>query len=150
MLPYLPPRIQWVKVPSGWLAPSHYLNQCWNIANWTLWNKLQWNFDWYSCFFIRRNAFENVVCEMAAILSRERWVNATVVAGSRSILSLVHGSNILILDLLNKVHPRFILYTHMHPVHLTHSVNPKQHGWQLTGSTGLHVLARKFLYFIVI
>ena len=24
--------------------PSHYLNQCWNIVNWTLGNKLQWNF----------------------------------------------------------------------------------------------------------
>ena len=26
-------------------------------------------------FFIHENAFENVVCEMAAILSRGRWVN---------------------------------------------------------------------------
>ena len=26
----------------GWTAPSHYLNQCWNIVNWTLMNKLQW------------------------------------------------------------------------------------------------------------
>ena len=26
-------------------APSHYLNQCWNIANWTFKNKLQWNFN---------------------------------------------------------------------------------------------------------
>ena len=24
-------------------APSHYLNQCWNIVNWTFRNKLQWN-----------------------------------------------------------------------------------------------------------
>ena len=30
------------------------------------------------CFFIQRNAFEIVVCEMAAILSRERWVNAYI------------------------------------------------------------------------
>ena len=32
-----------------WLAiystPSHYLNQCWVIVNWTLKNKLQWNFN---------------------------------------------------------------------------------------------------------
>ena len=26
-------------------APSHYLNQCWLLANWTLCNKLQWNFN---------------------------------------------------------------------------------------------------------
>ena len=26
-----------------WSAPSHYLNQCWNIVNWTFRNKLQWN-----------------------------------------------------------------------------------------------------------
>ena len=56
-------------------APCHYLNQCSNIANWTLKNKLRWNFDRNLCFFIQRNAFENVVCEMAAILSRERWAN---------------------------------------------------------------------------
>ena len=24
--------------------PSHYLNQCWNIVNWALGNKLQWHF----------------------------------------------------------------------------------------------------------
>ena len=27
----------------AWSAPSHYLNQCWHIVNWTLRNKLQWN-----------------------------------------------------------------------------------------------------------
>ena len=30
-------------------APSHYLNQCWNIVNWTLRNRLIWklNRNWY-------------------------------------------------------------------------------------------------------
>ena len=28
-----------------WSAPSHYLNQWWNIVNWTLRNKLQWNLN---------------------------------------------------------------------------------------------------------
>ena len=27
----------------AWTAPSHYLNQCWNIVNWTLGNKFRWN-----------------------------------------------------------------------------------------------------------
>ena len=57
-----------------WSAPSHYLNQCWNIVNWTLGNKLQWNFNRNSNIFIQENAFERVVCEMAAILSRPQWV----------------------------------------------------------------------------
>ena len=56
-------------------APSHYLNQCWIIVNWTLRNKLQWNFDWNSNIFIKENALENRICEMAAILSKGRWVN---------------------------------------------------------------------------
>ena len=47
--------------------PSHYLNQCWNIVNWTLGNKLQWNFNQNSNIFIQENAFENGVCEMASI-----------------------------------------------------------------------------------
>ena len=29
----------------AWSAPSHYLNQCYNIFNWTLRNKLQWYFN---------------------------------------------------------------------------------------------------------
>ena len=28
-----------------WPVPSHYLNQCLNIVNWTLGNKLQWNLN---------------------------------------------------------------------------------------------------------
>ena len=56
-------------------APSHYLNQCWVIVNWTVRNKLQWNFNQNIKLFIHENASENIVCEMAAILSRVRWVN---------------------------------------------------------------------------
>ena len=29
----------------AWMTPSHYLNQCWSIVNWTLRNKRQWNFN---------------------------------------------------------------------------------------------------------
>ena len=34
-------------------APNHYLNQCWVIVNWTLMNKLQWNFNQNTKFFIK-------------------------------------------------------------------------------------------------
>ena len=55
--------------------PSHYLNQCWNIVNWTLRNKLQWNLNRNSYIFNQENAFENVVWKMVAILSRPQCVN---------------------------------------------------------------------------
>ena len=42
-----------------WSVPSHYLkNQCWNIVNCTLRNKLQWNFNRNLKIFIHENAFE--------------------------------------------------------------------------------------------
>ena len=52
------------------LAPArrHYLNQCWNIVNWTLGNKFQWNLNRNLYTFIQENVFENV-WKMAAILS---------------------------------------------------------------------------------
>ena len=59
--------IKWLVTYS---APSHYLNQCWVIVNWTLGNKLQWNFNQNAQLFIHENASENIVCERAAILSR--------------------------------------------------------------------------------
>ena len=47
-----------------------------DITNWTLRNKLQWNFNRNSNNFIQENAFEVVVCEMAAILFRPECVNS--------------------------------------------------------------------------
>ena len=51
-------------------APSHYLNHCWNIVNWTLRKKLQWNLNRNWNIFIQEKALENVVWKMTAILSR--------------------------------------------------------------------------------
>ena len=51
-----------------WSAPSHYLNQYWNIVNWTLRNKFSQNLNRNSSILIRENAFEIIVYEMAAIL----------------------------------------------------------------------------------
>ena len=53
---------------------SHHLNQCWDIVNWTLKNKLQWNFNRNSYIFFHENAFEYVVWEMVAILSPRQCV----------------------------------------------------------------------------
>ena len=35
-------------------APSHYLNQCWDIVNWTLRDKLRCNFNWNPHFFFKK------------------------------------------------------------------------------------------------
>ena len=51
------------------LAPTRYLNQHWFIVNYTLRNKLQWNLNQNTTFFIHEIAFETIVCEMVAILS---------------------------------------------------------------------------------
>ena len=49
-------------------VPSHYLNQCWLIINWTIGNKIQWNCNWNSNTFIEDHSrFENVVCNFHII-----------------------------------------------------------------------------------
>ena len=61
----------WVIIGSGnvaCLAPSHYLNQCWLIINWTL--------NWNSSIFCKGNSFQNAVCKMAAILLWPWCVNS--------------------------------------------------------------------------
>ena len=71
-------------------APSHYLNQYWVIVNWSLRNKLQWNLNQNTTFIIHKNVSENIVCEMAAILSRLRWVKLSLIscAGGSWLLSI--------------------------------------------------------------
>ena len=58
----------------AWPAPSHYLNQCWDIVNWTLRNKFEWNFNRNSYLFIRENEFQNVVRKMTDTFSRSQYV----------------------------------------------------------------------------
>ena len=60
------------------MAPSQFLNQCWNIVNWTLRNKPQWNLNWNSYIFIEENVFENVIWKKAAILSQPQCQTVSV------------------------------------------------------------------------
>ena len=60
-------------------TPSHYLNQCWDIANWTHRNKFHWSIKQNSYIFILKNAFENVVWKMGAILSWPQCVKTKTV-----------------------------------------------------------------------
>ena len=55
-----------------------YLNKCWVIVNWTLKNTLQWNINQNIKLYIHENAPEVIVCKMAAILSRRKYVKYTV------------------------------------------------------------------------
>ena len=81
---------------NGWKAPSHYLNQCRNIVNWTLGNKLQRNFNRNSNIFIEENTFENVLCEMLFISSRPQCVKCRVCiidGGEISIREMAYHEN---------------------------------------------------------
>ena len=77
-------------------TPGHYLKQCWNVVNWTLRNKFQWNFDQDHTFSLKENAFENVVWKMVTILSLPQCVNGSQISwrldavrlGTGMILSL--------------------------------------------------------------
>ena len=57
------------------LSPRHCLNQWWNIANWALGNKFQWNPNRNLYISTQENALENVVWKMAANLSGPQCVN---------------------------------------------------------------------------
>ena len=80
-LTYLPlvPHICVIESGQHWfgywlVAGRHHLNQCWVIVNWALRNKFQWNFNQDIKIFIHENVSENIICEMAAILSSGRSV----------------------------------------------------------------------------
>ena len=77
----------------AWPAPSHYLNQCWNIVNWTLGNKFQWNLNRTLYIFIQENAFENVVRNLAAILSRPKCVKTVKTPFMSAYVCFCCGTN---------------------------------------------------------
>ena len=81
------------------MAPSHYLNQCLNIINWTLRNKLQWILNRNSNIFFQENALENVVSEMASIFSQPQCVNCSQPVGVKSchtkVLNIQSGQILL-------------------------------------------------------
>ena len=58
------------------MAPNHYLNQCWNILNWTLRNKLQWNDNRNTNIFIEKKIHLNSLLPIwcRAII----WTNANL------------------------------------------------------------------------
>ena len=77
------------------LRPSHYLNQCRFIDNWTPKNKLRLYLNENTMTFIHENALENVVSKMSAIMFRTRcakWWEYQLALIPNPISSLVHES----------------------------------------------------------
>ena len=68
------PSDAYMRLVGAWSAPSHYLNQWWNISNSILRNKHQCNLKRNLIIFIHGYAFEIVVWKMAAISSRPQCV----------------------------------------------------------------------------
>ena len=70
--------------------PSPYLNQYLNIINSNLRNKFQWNLKRNPYIFIQENAFENIVCEMAANFFRLQYVKPKCAGTDLSRLNWVN------------------------------------------------------------
>ena len=69
------------------LSPGWHQAIIRNIVNWTLSNKIHWNLNRNSFIFIHENASENIVREMAAILSRGIRVNLLLSFTPAAVLS---------------------------------------------------------------
>ena len=106
------------------MAPSHYLKYCWNYVNWTLRNKLQWNFNRNSNIFIEENTFQNVVCEMSAILPRPQCVQHAVVhhLASMSYSTASWKCDALLMQSSGKFQSKF---KHLHSRHALQKVVSK-------------------------
>ena len=57
------------------MTPSHYLNRCWNIFNWTPGNKLQWNFSCNSKLFIHEKCISKYRLPNGDHFVQGRWVD---------------------------------------------------------------------------
>ena len=60
----------WFRLWLGaWMVPSHYLNQWWDIVNWTVGNQHQWNPKKKLNIFIHETVFENVISKFCLTLN---------------------------------------------------------------------------------
>ena len=86
----------------------HYLNQCWLIINWTLRNKLQWNSNQNTKYFIN---------DMHLKMSSSKWQPQSFNISTYSRWSVVCS--------LRTTHPR----VHSHPDILQHSLHCQNMGF---------------------
>ena len=100
-------------------TPSHYLNQCWYIVNWTLGHKLQWNLNPNLYFFIQEFKMhlkmasgKYGVWKMVSILSQPQCVDMNKVfmlVYSRSVTRPEMDQNWLLLPALGRFWHRVVL-----------------------------------------
>ena len=91
-------------------APSHHINQCYFILNWTLGNKSQWNLKQFIDVFIEGNASENVVCGVLAIVSWPHWVNEALVPAFS--FYLLQRNDVIVNESLNSLFPCAKIWQH--------------------------------------
>ena len=91
---------------------------CLVIVNWTIRNKIMWNFNQNSNIFIQENVFENSVCEMTVILSRVSWVNTTyvyVTTGSgctpKHLFNPLHYDDVILDTMVSEITSLTIVYS---------------------------------------
>ena len=113
-------------------VPSHYMIQCWDIVNWTLWNTLQWNLNQNLSILTHEKAFESVVWKMAATLSHPGCVTVALITHQRRHWNYSYCQ---IIDRSTRID----IQSHT-------SVNPRQHHGNL--APGLFVACYTRLYMI--
>ena len=86
----LMPHICVNELGQNWFATNHFLNQRWLIVNWTIMNKFKWNLYRNSNTHFQETALENVICEMAAIVSFPGKLNMGCVDGGPGSV-LIHS-----------------------------------------------------------
>ena len=76
---------------------AYRIIQCYDIYNWYPRNEFQWDFSRKSYIFIEEISFQNVVCKMAALLSRSQCVEYLTNTRKPIRVSLIlHGDAIII------------------------------------------------------
>ena len=125
----------------GW-RQSHYLNQCWNIVNCTLRNKLQWNLNLNPNIFMEKIMFQNVVCEMS-ILSQPQCVNSLI-----HLIVFIHSQHKCSKEWLMVMISSVICRVMILMLWKFWGINDKfdyNHGWPSTQPGSLHTaLQRKY------
>ena len=90
----------------AWPAPSHCLNQWWNIVNWTLGNKFRWNH--YQNNHSRKYALE---CRLQSVVN---LVSSLMCSRMSKIKGCMPNINVTRLMLFSCIQQKFGYVYHMH------------------------------------
>ena len=102
---------------------SHFLNQCWNIVNWTQRNTPQGYFNQNLNIFFHENAYEHIIYEIVAILSQPQCVNLITEWALCITPTTNHGIGFLIYALNSKKNLIKIYFSIPYPDSKVHGAN---------------------------